>query len=207
MKSIVMGISLFFLSTMPVLADIHGWMGGLQFGLYDFGYTVKNQGLASPQVGSTKPTTDEGQYASRFYLGYSFNDYLQAELGYTWYENYKFKHVYGIDNASVDLNADTYDLVSVVKLPFNDVFNVYAKLGVAHINKTDSANSVAKVLPLPDLSDKRYRLTYGVGAVYNVNSIFSIDTGWYHINGTSSVQDTDFVFLGVVYYFEQFLRS
>ncbi len=206
-KRIVTGILFFFLSTALAFADIHGWMGGFQFGLYDFDYTVKNQGLATPLIGSEKPNTKEGKYGGRFYMGYSFNDYFQAELGYTFYEEYKFKNVFGVDGAAVDLSADTYDIVSVVKLPLNDVFNVYAKLGTANINKSDKANSTAKALPLPAISDRSYRLTYGVGAVYNLNSIFSIDAGWYHINGTSSIKDTDFLFLGVVYYFEQFLRS
>jgi len=196
-------------------ADISGWLAGLQLGRYNADYNVANQSYQTYQgstLGGAPTKEDQGHYAGRAFLGYSFNQYLATEFGYTRYQGTKFENIYGVLNANVDLDLQSFDLVGKVKLPLNDLFNIYAKLGVAYVKKDEQANRRAKtietsngLLVLPDNDKILYRSTYGVGATYNLNPTFAIDAGWSRIQGQGQIKDTDFGFIGVTYYFDQFL--
>ncbi len=202
-------------------ASMDGWLAGIQLGRYNADYTAANQDYATITTSAgTTPSTlgpaftkeDQGRFAGRLFLGYSFNQYLEAELGYTRYQDTTFENIYGIMNANVDLSLQSYDLVGKVKLPLTDIFNVYAKLGIANIKKSVSPNQVAEniqvsgtTLILPDNNQTLYRATYGLGALYQINPTFSVEIGWSRIDGQGQIQQTDFGFIGIVYHFEQFL--
>ena len=209
------------LGTVPGIASasIDGWLSGIQLGRFDADYKADNQGYstigsAMTTLGSAATKTDEGLYAGRIYLGYSFNQYLQAELGYTKFQDFKFSNIYGVNNANVILNLQSYDLVGMIKWPLNERFDVYAKLGATLNFKGTAANQTARtipvtggVLPLPDNDARLYRAIYGVGVTYDVNPTFSVDVGWSRIDGQGSWKATDFGFIGIVYHFDQFLTS
>ena len=208
----------FLLSVLPSFsqASVDGWLAGLQFGRYDVDYTAANQGLltfGTLTLGPARVRNEEGRHSGRVYLGYSINEYLQAELGYTKYSNTQIKNIYGVNAANVTIGLNSYDAVGVVKLPINDVFHAYAKLGASYIQKCSSANRAAKAIPLgddtvvilPKVSDQKYRAIYGLGVTYDMNQTFAFDIGWSRIDGQGRVKTTDFGYLGIVYYFEQFL--
>lgn len=211
---LIVSVSIYWL---PVFshASIDGWLGGLQLGRYNADYTAANQGYATvgqATLGQSPIKEDQGRFAGRGFLGYSFNQYLETELGYTRYQGTQFENIYGVLNANVDLGLQSFDLVGKVKMPLNDLFNIYAKLGAAYVKKDTQANKVAKTIPIPGgtlilpSNDKiLYRAIYGVGATYEMNTTFSVEVGWSRIDGQGQVQQTDFGFIGIVYHFDQFL--
>jgi opacity protein-like surface antigen len=196
-------------------ASMNGWLAGIQLGHYNSDYTPAGLNYTTfngSPLGLAIVQENEGHFSGRTFLGYSFNEYLEAELGYTRYEPVKFDNIYGVANAQATLHLETSDLVGKVKLPLTDFLSLYGKLGAAHVKKDASYNKVAKrisvsgaPLVLPANDDAIYRTTYGLGAIYDLNTTFSVELGWSHIDGQGQLQAIDFGFIGIVYYFDQFL--
>lgn len=198
-----------------VQASMNGWLSGVQLGRYSADYTAAGEGYTTfngSPLGPAAIKEDQGNFAGRIFLGYSFNQYLETELGLAHYQPVKFENIYGVPNADVDINLQAFDLVGKVKLPLNDFLSIYGKLGAAYVKKDPSPNNTAKTIPvgsgtliLPNHDETLYRTIYGLGVTYDLNTTFSLELGWSRIDGKGQFQQTDFGFVGIVYYFDQFL--
>ena len=98
LKRIILVVSAsVFLLPGVALANIDGWLGGLQLGRYNADYTAANQGYSTfdgATLGPAPIKEDQGRLAGRVFLGYSFNEYLEAELGYTRYQGTSIENIY-----------------------------------------------------------------------------------------------------------------
>jgi hypothetical protein len=107
--------------------------------------------------GSSKNTIDNGGVAGRLFIGYQFNHYLGAELGYSKFSDsntsanglavaqvygYSLDQISASDSEYASVNFSTYavDLVAKLTAPLSNNFDLYAKVGVAYLNQKGNVN-------------------------------------------------------------------
>ncbi|MFO1389422.1 porin family protein [Cellvibrio sp.] len=140
-------------------------------GLYVFG-----------DVGQSKFSGDisETDNALALGLGYNLNSTFSFELAYHDLGGFGISDsVYEpsvgyIDvDASVDVTA--YSLSALAKLPLSEKFDIYGRLGYAHVSIDSKGTGSALGITVPvGVSDSENKATYGVGAAYKVNEKFAL---------------------------------
>lgn len=194
---------------------------GLQGGVADSGWKAIDKQvigivpLLPPSVATTTMlVSDTIGIAGRVFLGYSFNKYFAAELGYLYLGK---KTQMNADITITDLNGKVLtsrivdfgtvrtqaaDLVGKVKGPITDNLGIYAKLGAGYLMMKGS-NDFYK-------SDK-IDLVYGAGISYDFNENWAMDLSWtrYNSGDTKIVSrewqpNVDFYALGVTFKFAGF---
>lgn len=153
--------------------------------------------------------------AGRGYLGYKFDSYFAAELGYTRFHNatsksYSSSTIYN-SAANGTIQTDAFDLVGkgIIPLPCN--FNVYGKLGVAYLR---AKGSVYGTTSMSTMAPVAYRVsqnahdvypTFGTGVGYDITKNISTDVSWNRIqkvgNNSGALPSTDLFGVGLTYTF------
>jgi len=144
------------------------------------GFNIGGQlGAGNIQLPSGSKTT----FAGRAYIGYLFNQYIGAELGYTG-----FASVTNAAGKNIQRNAG--DLLAKGILPLAGNFNLFAKAGIAYVSPTGNNNS------------NHWLPAFGAGAGYDITQNVSADVQWlrYQKTGNSAATD-DLYTVGVSYYF------
>ncbi|MDR1012268.1 MAG: outer membrane beta-barrel protein [Coxiellaceae bacterium] len=159
------------------------------------------------QAGITNLNYDESDYinlnsgyddisnpATRWYLGYSFNQHISTELGYNYFGHPKFNSE---DGNTQDILQHGVDLVMKATLPINYCFGLYAKGGASWIHRSSlhpcgchfaDKNANSKLVPIG-----------GLGINYWLASNIAIDIGCTKTMPVSDLPTTDFFALGIVY--------
>ncbi len=140
-------------------------------GLYVFG-----------DIGQSKFSGDvsETDSAAALGLGYSLNSTFGFELAYHDLGGLDFSDsVYEPNvgyialDGSIDVTA--YSLSAIAKLPLSEKFDIYGRLGYAHISIDSSGTGTVKGVSVPvNASDSENKATFGVGAAYKVNEKFAL---------------------------------
>jgi OOP family OmpA-OmpF porin len=115
--------------------------------------------------------------------GYSFNEYIAAELAYTNFGS-------ADRDAGGSLKGNATSIAAVGSLPLGRDFSLFAKLGYA---STKVENST---------SETKDDVTYGAGVQYNLLSNIGIRLGYdnYRV-GSTTTKDSGLVNLGVLFKF------
>jgi opacity protein-like surface antigen len=181
----------------------------------DLGWgTTHQQGFEQIDIlkGMDVNTTQDG-LAGRIFAGFKFNEYLAAEMGYTKFSNQtsKFNQNVGLDNLAGNEKIQAYavDLVAKGTLPLQNGFSLFGKLGAAYLAEDASATVTASDPFFGTVSDSvsqntnKILPTFGLGVSYDINSNLSTEVSWMHIQkvGTTDLQNTDFIGLGLTYNF------
>ncbi|MDR1057731.1 MAG: outer membrane beta-barrel protein [Coxiellaceae bacterium] len=133
-------------------------------------------------------------FAARCHLGWAFNPYISAELGYDYYGRPKFKHN---DGNTQNILQHGMDLVAKATLPLDYGFGLYVKGGLAwvyrsalHPNNNHFADksSNSKIAPIGAL---------GVNYWFAPN--IALDLCFTKTMTISDLPTTDFFALGITY--------
>lgn len=111
-------------------------------------------------IGSAKkavPDASETNTAFGVFGGYSFNEYIAAEVGYI-----------DLGKAANDLiNFNTFDVTLVGSYPINPQFSLFGKLGMASTKEEAFG-----------LSETRSAVTYGLGGQFNLDRSVAFRLGY-----------------------------
>lgn len=126
--------------------------------------------------------------------GYSFNQNFAAEVAYT---NFGSKD-YVRSSGSLTVKSSAFSVSGVGSYPFNEIFSVFAKVGVAS-TKFDSFSGVIAGLTG---SASNTDLTWGIGGQFNITSQMGVRIGYdlYKI-GEGVTSDQKLTSIGVVFKF------
>lgn len=167
--------------------------------------------------------TDTGR-GGRFFVGYQFNAYIAAEIGYYRFSSLDYKaslntdirvfQKYGYNIhlpinlfAKIYVRTEVIDVVAKGILPLTDYFSIYGKLGVAVLNSDATAAVTAKT-PLADVdfyaapSVNIVYPTFGLGINYDATKHISLDLALMRIQKVNSCPypNIDFIAVGIVYH-------
>lgn len=168
MKKIFMATALCALLTVPVVALAEGYIGIAG-------------GQNKMDVSGVKEST-----AFSAFGGYSFNEYIGAELAY-------------VDFGSADTNVpgismkgNAVSLDAVGSLPLGNDFSLFAKLGYASTHIEISGGT----------SSNKADVTYGIGAQYKASKNWAVRLGYdnYRV-GENNTKDSAYTNLGVLFMF------
>lgn len=161
-----------------VFADSNFYLGG------SVGQTeVDYEAVAGTTV------TDDSDTSWKIFGGYNINENFAVEVAYQDLG----------DNSAVvlgqqtNLDAEALSIALVGKLPINDQFEVFGKLGYADVEADADVPSLNASVSASD-SD----VLYGIGAVYSVTDAVDVRLEWEHIDLANEI---DTVSLGVSYNF------
>jgi OmpA-OmpF porin, OOP family len=140
-------------------------------------------------------------FGGRIFAGYQLNDYIAAEIGYTYFGN---KAKVDVNSAIVEIAQDAtpvilldsyelykvktqaFDLMGKLSVPLVDSFNLYGKLGVAYLMRDFSYADGS-----PDTKHKKLCLAVGAGVDYAINQNVIINGEWFQYQGSSKL-DSDY---------------
>jgi len=181
MRSILFSILL--CATSMVYAAFPGLYLGVEggYGRADYGSSIKKsfEDLINHNI-------DEGSLSGRAYAGWNLNRVFAIEGGYTHFADNEYR---GTDSGgsleNIDTRTQAVDLVAKGYIPFNDYFEVFAKVGVAYVYSDvegtfDGFSSIKQ-------KHKRFRATYGLGAILHYNKNIAFTASWLHLNGTGEL--------------------
>jgi OmpA-OmpF porin, OOP family len=163
--------------------------------------------------------SDTGR-GGRIFLGYQFNRFFAAEVGYYRFSELNFDASMTTDIPLFDFNialglathvkvrTDAYDLVAKGMLPLTDAFSFYAKAGLVALNSEGTAVVTAKT-PVADVSlyaAPSVNIIYpivGLGMNYDVTPKLSIDLSVIRIQQVNRnlYPSIDFAAIGMMYHF------
>ncbi|MFN7097460.1 MAG: outer membrane beta-barrel protein [Gammaproteobacteria bacterium] len=178
---------------------------GLQLGESSADYSNSSSGLSDFYGYSSLPgaSVDNNAFAGRLYLGYQFNKFVAAELGYSYLGNVEFNNIFAVSGATASLRQQAGDLTAKVMLPVTRQFNVFALGGVAYVGaKPNDVSNTASLLGVQTGSrEGAFTATYGLGAGYDFNQHWGLDATWRRFNSSGDIENTDLFTLGAAYHF------
>lgn len=118
--------------------------------------------------------------------GYSFNEYIAAELAYADFGKAD------TDSPDVTVKGNAASLAAVGSLPLGSNFSLFAKLGYAS----------TKVEPTGGASESKDDITYGIGAQYNAMRHIAFRLGYdnYRV-GKETTKDSALMSISALYLF------
>lgn len=140
-------------------------------------------------------------------IGYQFNPYIAAELGYLYFHNVS-QNFAPFGNANYKEQAG--DLLIKGTLPLNNYFSIYGKAGAAYVDsQTELSTSDLYFAPNGNVYNNAYfsqsthpiRPVYGIGVSYNITPNVSADLGWTRIQRNNTIPNADIAALGLTYHF------
>jgi len=219
-------------SVRTALATHDGPYVGLQLG-----WGVLNQGefIASnlnKELSKTFPDATVGNTTfcdtgrgGRAFIGYQFNRYLAAEIGYYRFSSLKLDASLSTDitvfqrfgleidvpltlNTNIYVKTDAFDLVAKGMYPVTSKFSVYAKAGLVSLNSDGKAvitlqTSIADLSLFVDPSISIVYPVFGLGMSYDINDHVSADLSWTRMQKVNPCPypSIDFAAVGLMYHF------
>lgn len=185
MKKNALVFALLTAITLPAAAD----------GLYIYG-----------DLGQSKFSGDGGDTdtAAAIGLGYKLNSNFSFELGYHDLGGIDMSEtIYypGVGDVDVDGSADAsaVQVSALAKLPLNDSFNLFARLGYSRVKLDVSATASAQGISQSDNgSQSENKAIYGVGAEYQLSEKAALRAEYIKFGNTDISSFT----LGVTYSFQ-----
>lgn len=138
---------------------------------------MEKGGYAEGNIGFTHITNSGSGWGNEYGLsaglGYKFMPFLAAEIGYGTYATSDYSFV----------GAQVFDMTSKIILPFPEAgFDVFAKLGAAHINSKNSNGDIT--------------LFWGFGGEYAFSRNFAIVVQWSQATSSGGSGDLQFLSAG-----------
>jgi OmpA-OmpF porin, OOP family len=149
-----------------------------------------------------------GGAASRFAIGYQFNQNLAMELGYLQLHNQTGTIPVGSGwlPGTEKLKEDAIDIAAKGILPITDKFNLYGKTGIAYLTSTITSNfsgTTGNQNDFFNIAKHKWAPEAALGVSYDITPNVSVDTSWTHIQplGNKRPGNIDFIAVGVGYNF------
>lgn len=134
-------------------------------------------------------------FAARGFLGYSFSQFISAELGYDYYGRPKFKD--NLTGNTQDILQQGIDLVIKASLPLDYGFGIYLKGGMAWVHRSAlNANSGSFVSK--DANDK-FAPVGAIGINYWFTPNMAFDLCWTKTVTVSDLPTADLFTAGLIY--------
>ncbi|WP_170252915.1 outer membrane beta-barrel protein [Colwellia echini] len=181
MKKIALVLSAFLL-TAPALAN-QGFYGELSLGSAnneietDYSYDYNSDSLGDVQIGSDSGTLKSSGNSTSYgvRLGYQFNEYVTAEIGYHQYGTWDDTFV-NENNETIKDQAETSATSVGIKgvLPLSKDFSLFARLGSATWDIKTSSSDVSAPAQVKNQKQDGTDIYYGIGGEYNINKRFSV---------------------------------
>jgi OOP family OmpA-OmpF porin len=129
-------------------------------------YAGAGVGKASIEVDDVGFDADDTAF--KVFGGYNFNDYFALEAAY--FDGGKPDQRFGIGSVEVALSG--LNVSALGRLPVNEVFSVFAKLGFASYDGEVTGRIGNRVVSREDTTDED--VTYGIGAAFNIGASFQV---------------------------------
>jgi len=175
------------ISSSIALAEDNGFLIGLDVGQVDahkYCHNISN--------------CDHSDTSFRGNVGYQFDKYWSAELGYTSFGTLFKSHD---NNFNANQKASAWTVSGIGTLPFGNRFGVFGRLGVARYS-TDNSGTVQGV-PVKD--EKKIKPYAGVGAKFDITDRFLIRAEYQWLPDMSRVDgakdDVQGLYAGATYRF------
>lgn len=205
-KALLTGVAILSFSTLACASEPGFYAGGA------LGWSAQNT------TGDSSTSISKNGLGGNAFVGYQFNPYIAAEIGYLYFHNTHAKSTYYLPpgpsaHVTAPITVDTtakdqaVDAVAKAILPLPNGFDLYAKGGAAYVDYSVSSHASAKnggnsVVYSSSTSTHPIRPVYGVGVSYNITQNISADLGWTHLQKTNDmVPNADLVGLGLTYHF------
>lgn len=149
------------------------------------------------------PTTsyeNNYQFAGRGYLGYAFNQFISAELGYDYYGRPKFKKTSGADSGvgnAQDILQQGIDLMARATLPLDYGFGVYGKAGLVWVYRSAlhaNGNTFAD-----KSANSKFAPVGALGVNYWFAPNIALDLGWTKTMSIGDLPTIDLLTVGLTY--------
>ncbi len=170
-------------------------------GLYEHGFYVGGM------MGYVEPHNDNIRYfnsdnflvpsfsskiGTRFFVGYSYNDFYSAELGYNWLVH--------TSSGSSQFHLAGFDILGKFVIPVNIYFSAFAKAGFSYMNQDyKNVNAAGTITYRKDNS--RVLLNIAGGGSFHVTSRFELQALITHMFGRSGIDSIDIFGIGAQYTF------
>jgi OmpA-OmpF porin, OOP family len=166
----------------PVYDFNPGIVVGLQGGYANTGWDALS--LASGSTG----------IAGRAFVGFDFHKNFAVEGGYTYFG--KKASIDGLDT----FRTQAFDLVGKMKVPMDNGFGLYAKVGADYLMTKESGSGESE-------NQDHFGVVYGVGASYDITPNFVADLSWTRFGGNLELSEkfqpnADLYALGLAYKFD-----
>ena len=122
----------------------------------------------------------DGTMSANIYAGYAFNDFIAAQLGYTYFNNGRLT----VGPTSATVNTYAIDFVGrlTVPVPYFTPLKAFALLGVSYLNEsTDRAVGIRPVIPAGQ--DGHFGVSYGAGLSYRIVNHLDLIAKWQRFSG------------------------
>jgi len=129
-------------------------------------YVGAGVGKASIEVDDTGFDADDTAF--KVFGGYNVNKNFAVEVAY--FDGGKPDDRFGIGSVEVSLSG--LNLSALGRLPVNDVFSVFGKVGFASYDLEATGRIGNRVVAREDGSDED--LSYGIGAAFNIGTSFEV---------------------------------
>lgn len=129
-------------------------------------YAGAGVGKASIEVDAIDLDADDTAF--KVFGGYNINDYFAVEAAY--FDAGKPDDRFGIGSIEVALSG--LNVSALGRLPVNDLFCVFAKLGFASYDGEVTGRIGNRTVSRQDTTDED--VTYGVGAAFNIGTSFEV---------------------------------
>jgi hypothetical protein len=159
-----------------------------------FGFANTHYGPSSSYLIPHTSYDNTYQLAGRGSVGYSFSEFISAELGYNYYGRPKFWHD-SQNNQSIMQHG--LDLMAKANLPLDYGFGIYIKGGLAWVYRSALRPNSGTFADKP--SNNQFPLVGALGINYWFASNIAIDLSWTKTLNTSSLPTIDLVTLGIIY--------
>jgi hypothetical protein len=168
-----------------------GFYIGGQFGKSDLNYSGDTDYLLPVNSVDDKPLGGRG------YIGYSFNEFLSLEAGYSYFGSATFTH--NPTGNKQDMLTQAGDLLAKGSIPLDFGFGVYLKVGGIWVHRDDLESRSNFFADKP----ANWTLTVdgAVGLSYNFNPAWSADVAWNKSMKRLDLPSIDFYTIGLRYAF------
>lgn len=205
-KKVLLVAAVALSSTSAFATASNGYYLGMQLGAANADYSTTSSGLKDLFGYSTLPGADiqNTSFAGRVYMGYQWNKFLAAELGYNYLGKVEYNNIFGVSGISSDLVQQAGDLTAKVMLPVTRQFNVFALGGVGYVwAKSCDTSKTASNLGIGSGTSAEGTFTpvYGLGAAYDFNQRWGVDVSWRRYIANGDIEQTDLAAAGVSVHF------
>lgn len=159
---------------------------GMQFGSTYMNYKANEWSKVNTS------SADKNKFIGRALLGYAWNEFLSAELGYTYFDKPTFQE--NVSGTKKKFHQYGLDLTGIASVPFSHGLGLYGKAGLISIFRGALAEDQyfyghTKNTKLTEL--------LGVGLFYNLNRHIFTDLTWTRIFRNGDLPRMDLFTLGL----------
>lgn len=172
----------------------NGFYVGGMLGYSNMNYSASNQNY--------KPgnTSDNSGFAWNGQLGMQMARNFAIQADYYNYADASFNNIRGIPGAKANYSQHVGDVVGKLILPLG-AFNLNANAGLAYVALDRNANGTAKAHQINPGDKNVGKLTYGLGAGYDLGPNLTATVNWQQIPSGNGIEQSNFIGAGLDYYF------